>query len=318
MLNTTEVRLDSLKLKREALKTLQINVGKLCNQRCSHCHVDAGPEHTEIMQQSTIDKVASFLENNPVSKIDLTGGTPELNPRFDYLVESLSRFTKQMLLRTNLTVMFEPGKDYLPEFYKKHRLEVIGSLPCYLAQNVDKQRGNGAFNKIIKSLRALNGVGYGKEGSGLILNLVYNPLGPYLPPPQSKLEQDYKRELLTHYGIVFNHLYSMTNIPINRFKSQLQARGQYDSYMELLKSNFNPATTDKLMCLKQINVGWDGKLYDCDFNQMLDMHIGNGRPTYIDEVSARELIGLKIGVDIHCYGCLAGSGSSCTGSLIAQ
>ncbi len=302
-------------LKRDALRTLQVNVGKLCNQRCSHCHVGAGPEQQEVMGQNAMDKIASFLKNNPVEKIDITGGAPELNPHFDYLVESLSRFTEHMLLRTNLTIMFEPGKDYLPEFYKKYRLEVIGSLPCYLAQNVDKQRGNSAFNKTIESLRALNEVGYGKDDSGLILNLVYNPLGPYLPPPQSKLEQDYKRELLTHYGIVFNHLYSITNIPINRFKSQLQAWGQYDSYMELLKSNFNPENIDKLMCKDQVNVGWDGKLYDCDFNQMLDMCLGNGRPIYIDETSAQELIGLDIKVDAHCYGCLAGAGSSCTGSL---
>ncbi len=317
MLNVAESRIEQqIRLKRTALRTLQINVGKLCQQRCTHCHVDAGPARGEIMSQEVIDKIVSFLEINPIDTIDITGGAPELNPHFKYLLKTVSRFTDHILLRTNLTVMFEADNDYLPEIYKEYQLELIGSLPCYLSQNVDKQRGNGVFDKSIRALKVLNEIGYGQDGSGLILNLVYNPLGPYLPPPQDKLESDYKRELSNRYGIHFNRLYSLANIPINRFKSYLQAEGQYDAYMKLLKANYNPETVNRLMCLEQISVDWTVKLYDCDFNQMLNMCLSNGKPTYIDQVSAQQLIGLNIQVGPHCYGCLAGSGSSCTGSLL--
>ncbi len=317
MLNVAEGKIEQqLHLKRLALRTLQINVGKLCQQRCTHCHVDAGPKRREIMGQAVIDKVISFLKANPVAKIDITGGAPELNPHFKNLVKTLSRLTDHILLRTNLTVMFEAGHDYLPELYKAYNLELIGSLPCYLAQNVDKQRGNGVFDKSIRALKVLNDIGYGQDGSGLVLNLVYNPLGPQLPPPQAKLESDYKRELLSRYGIRFNRLFSLTNIPINRFKNYLQAEGRYDDYMELLKANYNPATVSKLMCLEQISVDWTGKLYACDFNQMLNMCLSNGKPVYIDQISAPQLIGLDIRIAPHCYGCLAGAGSSCTGSLV--
>jgi radical SAM/Cys-rich protein len=304
------------RLKREALKVLQINLGRLCNQRCSHCHVDAGPDRREIMEPEVMDKIASFLDNNPVDKIDLTGGAPELNPHFKYLIERLSRFDGHLQVRTNLTVIFEPRQDYLPEFYREHRLELVASLPCYLAQNVDKQRGDGVFDKSIRALKLLNRLGYGREGSGLVLNLVYNPLGPYLPPPQDKLEQDYKRELFTRYGVVFNHLYTLTNIPINRFKRRLQAEGQYEHYLELLRSNLNPATIRRLMCLEQVSVGWDGRLYDCDFNQVLDLHLTEDQPIYIDQVSSQQLVGLDIHLGQHCYGCVAGAGSSCSGSLV--
>jgi radical SAM/Cys-rich protein len=316
MTNAIQEPIDQLgQLKRGALKTLQINVGKLCHQRCTHCHVDAGPDSKEIMGLEVMAQIVSFLKNNPVDRIDITGGAPELNPNFEYLIEHLRCFSKQLLLRTNLTVIFEPNQDYLPEFYKTYKLELIGSLPCYLAQNVDKQRGNGVFAKSIRALKILNELGYGREGSGLILNLVYNPLGPSLPPPQDKLELDYKREMFARYGIVFNRLYTLTNIPINRFKVCLQTQGQYYYYMELLKSNFNPATVSKLMCLEQVSVGWDGRLYDCDFNQMLNLGLSKGRPLYIDQASAQQLIGLNIKVGSHCYGCVAGGGSSCTGSL---
>ncbi len=316
------VRQEGFQLTRTGIDTVQINVGKLCNQACVHCHVDAGPKRTEIMDRRTAELALEFVRAAQAATVDITGGAPELNPSFRFLVEQARYDGRHVMDRCNLTVLFESGQETLADFLADREVEIIASLPCYLQDNVDKQRGRGVYDKSIEALRRLNALGYGQAGSGLILNLVYNPVGAHLPPPQAQLEADYKRELGTRFGIAFNHLYTITNMPISRFAHMLQREGKLEAYLEILATAFNPATLDSLMCRHLVSVSWDGFVYDCDFNQMLDMRVGNGKSFRLGEQSASELVHLlarrHILVDSHCYGCTAGVGSSCGGSLAAQ
>lgn len=306
-------------LHRSNIDTIQVNVGKLCNQACLHCHVEAGPKRTEIMGHHTAELVQDFIRMASPQTVDITGGAPELNPSFRWLVEQNHREGRHVIDRCNLTIFFEQGQEDLPQFLADQQVEIVASLPCYSIENVTKQRGQGVFEKSIEALRRLNTLDYGKDGSGRTLNLVYNPVGAHLPPPQATLEEDYKRELGSHFGIVFNHLYTITNMPISRFAHALQREGKAEAYMEVLANAFNLATLDGLMCRHQISISWDGYLYDCDFNQMLDMKVGNGKPFRLGEKPAVKLVALlqrrEILVDSHCYGCTAGAGSSCGGSL---
>ena len=315
------LRQEGVHLTRSGIATIQINVGKLCNQACLHCHVDAGPKRTEIMDRGTVELALEFVRAANASTVDLTGGAPELNPSFRFLVEQARRDGRRVLDRCNLTVLFEPGQEDLPEFLASMGVDIIASLPCYLTENVEKQRGRGVYEKSIEALRRLNTVGYGQEHSDLTLNLVYNPIGAHLPPPQGQLEADYKRELRMRFGIEFNHLYTLTNMPIARFAHALQREGQFDVYLELLATAFNPATLDSLMCRNLVSISWDGFFYDCDFNQMLDLRLGTDRPLRLGEQSGTELVRLLARRDIlvgsHCYGCTAGAGSSCGGALAA-
>jgi len=299
-----------------SIQTLQVNVGKLCNQVCHHCHVDAGPQRTEIMTRDTIDQILGVLERTPqISTVDVTGGAPEMNPHFEHLVMGCSRLGRHVIDRCNLTVFFVKGMDHIPQFLADHQVEIIASLPCYTEKNVDQQRGKGVFDRSIAALKQLNALGYGAEGSGLLLNLVFNPLGPKLPPPQAELEADYKKELLQQFGLVFNHLYTITNMPINRFLDDLNATGQTEQYFNLLINSFNPSSLDGLMCRTLISVGWDGQLYDCDFNQMLEIPLGPPFPQTINDFDYQTLAQRRIVTDQHCYGCTAGCGSSCGGAL---
>ena len=301
-----------------AIDTLQVNLGRYCNLACIHCHVESGPTRTEMMNREMVDAVLRFLASSNISALDITGGAPELNPNFDYLVESAVGLGRHVMDRCNLTVIFEPGKDYLPEFFKKHQVELVCSLPCYSQENVDKQRGKGTFDSSIRALQRLNDIGYGQADGNLILNLVYNPVGPHLPPPQEKLEQDYKRILVENFGIAFNHLYCLTNMPITRYATHLKLRGEYDCYLELLANNFNGATLDQVMCRNLISVGWEGLIYDCDFNQMLNLPIRDraGKPLHISSLSIEQVRNHAITVGNHCYACTAGAGSSCGGTLV--
>jgi radical SAM/Cys-rich protein len=307
-------------LTRAKTTTLQVNVGKLCNQACHHCHVDAGPARTERMERATAERVLALLAHSPaVRSVDLTGGAPELNENFRMLVEGPRRAGREVIVRCNLTVMFEPGMERLGEFYRDNRVRLVCSLPCYSAANVERQRGRGVFEKSIAALRNLNALGYGN--GGLELSLVYNPVGAVLPPPQDALEADYRRELGA-YGVRFNRLLTITNMPIARFAHQLRQWDKYADYMGLLVNHFNPGTVEGLMCRALVSVGWDGRLYDCDFNQMLDIPIGaagtRGALTIwkIDDFAT--LAGASIATGAHCFGCTAGAGSSCGGALVDQ
>jgi len=305
-------------LRRRGVDVLQVNMGRYCNLACIHCHVESGPNRKEMMSRETVDGVLRFLAATDIPTVDLTGGAPELNPHFDYLVESAVGMKRHVMDRCNLTVIFEPGKEYLPEFFERHRVELVCSLPCYSEENVDRQRGKGTFDASIRALQVFNDLGYGKASSGLILNLVYNPVGPHLPPPQSQLEIDYKRELRGKFGIEFNHLYCLSNMPITRYETHLKLRGEYDRYMELLESSFNPATLDQVMCRNLLSVSWDGAIYDCDFNQMLDLPLRDtaGEPLTIDSLTLDQVADQSILVGNHCYACTAGPGSSCGGALV--
>jgi radical SAM/Cys-rich protein len=302
-------------LQRREVTTLQINVGKLCNQACHHCHVEAGPKRTEIMPANVAKRILTLLAATPeIQTVDITGGAPELNENFRRLASESRRMQKQVIDRCNLTVLFEPGLETLAEFLAANNVEITASLPCYTESNVDQQRGKGAFEKSIRALRLLNAIGYGRAGSGLALNLVYNPLGASLPPPQEKLEADYKSHLRENFGIEFNRLFTITNMPIKRFADMLLSEGRHESYMGLLANHFNPATVDHVMCRDLVSIGWDGKIYDCDFNQMLDLETPGGKNIWeIDSFS--ELANSRIATDSHCFGCTAGAGSSCGGSL---
>ncbi|MGE0823041.1 MAG: arsenosugar biosynthesis radical SAM (seleno)protein ArsS [Candidatus Binatia bacterium] len=315
----TRLRQEGLHLTRAALDTIQVNVGKLCNQACLHCHVEAGPKRTEIMDRRMAGLVQDFIHTADPRTVDITGGAPELNPSFRSLVEHARRDDRHIIDRCNLTVLLEPGQETLPHFLADNQVEIIASLPCYSEENVTKQRGQGVYERSIEALHRLNVLGYGRDNSGLVLNLIYNPVGAHLPPPQATLEEDYKRELDTRFGLVFNHLYTITNMPIARFAHALQREGKAEAYLELLANAFNPATLDGLMCRRQVSISWDGFVYDCDFNQMLDMKVGNGKPFRLGEQSALEIVhllqGRAIRVDSHCYGCTAGAGSSCGGAL---
>jgi radical SAM/Cys-rich protein len=305
-------------LKRRAIDALQVNLGRYCNLACIHCHVEAGPTRKEMMSRENVDAVLRFLAGTVIPTLDITGGAPELHAEFDYFVRSARELGRHVMDRCNLTVIFEPGKDYLPEFFRRHQVELVCSLPCYSIENVDKQRGKGTFDGSIRALQIFNELGYGKPESNLTLNLVYNPVGPHLPPPQEKLEQDYKRILREQFGVEFNHLYCLTNMPITRYATHLKLRGEYDQYLELLETNFNASTVDQVMCRNLISIGWDGWVYDCDFNQMLDLPIanGDGKRLHISSLTLDQVAKPAIAVGDHCYACTAGSGSSCSGTLI--
>jgi radical SAM/Cys-rich protein len=271
-----------------------------------------------MMSRDKVDSVLRFLQNTSIPTLDITGGAPELHPDFDYLVESARKLGRHVMDRCNLTVIFEPGKHYLPEFFAEHSVELVCSLPCYSQENVDKQRGKGTFDLSIRALQRFNEIGYGQVDRGLVLNLVYNPVGPHLPPPQKNLEQDYKRILNDQFGIVFNHLFCLANMPITRYATHLKLRGEYDLYGELLERNFNAATLDQVMCRNLISIGWDGSVYDCDFNQMLNLPIrdGAGNALKIESLSMEQVRNHAIAVGDHCYACTAGAGSSCGGALV--
>lgn len=313
-----KLHLNSAGLQRRAVDVLQVNMGRYCNLACIHCHVESGPTRREMMSREKVDAVLRFFQNTNIPTLDITGGAPELHPAFDYLVESARKFGRRVMDRCNLTVIFEPGKDYLPEFFQRNQVELVCSLPCYSMENVDRQRGKGTFDASIRALQILNEHGYGRRGSNLVLNLVYNPVGPHLPPAQDKLEADYKRILKEQFGIVFDQLYCLTNMPITRYATHLKLRGEYDEYMSLLENNFNATTVDQVMCRNLISIGWDGSVYDCDFNQMLDLTIKDkeGKRLDISSLTLDQLTKPSIRVGDHCYACTAGSGSSCGGALV--
>lgn len=305
-----------------SIETLQVNVTLKCNQACLHCHVDSSPKRTEQMSKETMDKCLEILKDNPQIKyLDLTGGAPELNPHFDYFVIEAKKIGKHIMVRHNLTVTIDgdpttkESKKYLPKFYADNQVEVISSLPYYQEYFTDKQRGKGVFQKSIDSLRMLNEVGYGNGDSNLILDLVYNPVGAFLPASQHSLEDDFKKELLEKYKIKFNKLYTITNMPIHRFKEQLERNGTFEEYMEKLVNAFNPAAAKGVMCRSLLSVSYDGKIYDCDFNQMLDLQVFNGKPMTVFDFDYDKLMNRKIIFDSHCFGCTAGAGSSCGGAI---
>jgi radical SAM/Cys-rich protein len=303
-------------LRRGRVTTLQVNVGKLCNMACHHCHVDAGPKRRESMPRDVAERVIELLARNPaVDTLDLTGGAPELNPNFRWLVAAGRRLGRHVVDRCNLTVLSEPGQEDLAEFLAANQAHVVASLPCYGEENVDKQRGGGTFAKSIRALRGLNQRGYGNDAA-LRLDLVYNPVGAFLPPPQSDLESRYKGELQERFGLQFNRLLTITNMPIERFAVWLQKTGQLEAYMSLLVNHFNPATVAGLMCRSLVSIGWDGRVYDCDFNQMLDVPIGAPQVrTVWDLASLDSLTDTTVATGSHCFGCTAGAGSSCAGAL---
>ncbi len=303
-------------LSRKPLDILQVNIGKLCNQACLHCHVEAGPKRTEIMERVTMDRLLKLLETGErVQTIDITGGAPEMNPHFKYFVTELRKMGREVIDRCNLTVLTTPSQRGTAEFLAREKVQIIASLPCYTKDNVEKQRGNGVFNASIDALHTLNQLGYGKEGTGLKLNLVYNPGGAFLPPSQGSLKVDYQKELKENFDIDFNDLFTITNMPIKRFLHDLQRSEQLTEYMQLLIDNFNPVAAENVMCRSLISVGWDGIIYDCDFNQMLEIAVNWKRRTIWDIHSFEEFDNGNIAFANHCYGCSAGSGSSCGGAL---
>ena len=304
-------------LRARGIQVLQVNVGKLCNQTCRHCHVDAGPDRREVMCRETMQDCLDVLARTDIPTLDITGGAPEMNPHFRWLVREARHLGRHLIDRCNLTILLAPGYHDLPEFLAGQRVEVVASLPCYLAENTDAQRGTGVFDKSITALRRLNAVGYGQPDSGLVLTLVYNPLGPSLPPPQAALEAAYRWELKTRYEVVFNRLYTITNMPISRFLDDLLEHGRYDEYMQKLIEAYNPAAAEGVMCRTTLSVGWDGLLYDCDFNQMLDLRLAAGLPQHIRDFDFTQLKRRRIVIGQHCYGCTAGCGSGCQGAVLA-
>ncbi|MEO8636691.1 MAG: arsenosugar biosynthesis radical SAM (seleno)protein ArsS [Gemmatimonadales bacterium] len=303
-------------LTRGPLEILQVNTGKLCNQACLHCHVEAGPKRTELMARRTIDRVLHLLADAPsVHTVDITGGAPELNPYFRAFVADLRGMGRTVIDRCNLTVLFEPGQEDTAEFLAEHEVQIVASLPCYTQGNVDRQRGGGVFDKSIQALQRLNRLGYGKPGTRLTLDLVYNPVGAYLPGDQAGLERDYKRELGAAFGISFDRLFTITNMPIKRFLHDLEREDKLEAYMQLLIDNFNPQAALGVMCRSLVSVGWDGTVYDCDFNQMLELGLGRTRRTIWDVGSLAEIQDIPIATGDHCYGCTAGAGSSCGGAV---
>jgi len=304
-------------LRRASLETLQVNLGYLCNQSCLHCHVNAGPTRKEIMTRETIDDILSYLAQSNVKTLDLTGGAPEMNPHFRDLVRGARTLGIKVIDRCNLTILSEDGYEGLAEFLAEQQVEVVASLPCYLEDNVNAQRGKGVFHDSIEGLKMLNQLGYGKADSGLTLNLVFNPQGAALPPPQESLQASYKTHLKEHYEIEFNQLFTITNMPIKRFGSMLISKGQFESYMTLLRDSYNRDTLGDVMCRSTLSVDWQGYLYDCDFNQMLDLPapLDKKQRAHISELNAIDVEGKAIIVKNHCYGCTAGQGSSCSGAL---
>lgn len=304
-------------LKPVSLDILQINVGKMCNQVCTHCHVDAGPDRKEIMTQETMQQIVDLVEKHTFTTLDLTGGAPEMNPNFRWFIEAVRAVDQQIniIVRCNLTIIRANPKYYdLPDFFKKHRLEVVSSLPATNMSRTDSQRGNGVFDDSIKALQMLNEVGYGQDGSGLMLNLVYNPSGAYLPSNQDNMEKDYKRVLKSKFDIVFNSLYCITNIPISRFLDYLLISGNYGQYMEKLVESYNPVAAAGVMCRSTLSIGWDGYIFDCDFNQMLELKV-KSKAQHISDFDFEDLLNREIIVNQHCYGCTAAAGSSCHGEV---
>jgi radical SAM/Cys-rich protein len=302
-------------LRRGRLTTLQVNVGYRCNQSCFHCHVNAGPNRTEAMSADTVDLVLAVLERRRIATLDVTGGAPELHPEFRRLVVAARDLGVKVIDRCNLTILLEAGQEDLPAFLAANQVEVVASLPCYLEKNVDRQRGAGVFDKSIEGLRRLNAVGYGDPRAGLVLNLVFNPQGPSLPPNQEALEADYKRILHERYGIVFNELFALANMPIQRFGSTLVSKKQFSAYMALLEGAHRDENLDGVMCRTLVSVDHEGYLHDCDFNQMLKLPLGGGGRTHLRDLLIEDLEGRRIRVAGHCFGCTAGQGSSCGGAL---
>ncbi len=302
-------------LRATSIDVLQVNVGKLCNQTCSHCHVDAGPERREIMSAETAELCLNVLARHAIPTLDITGGAPEMCPSFRRLVTRGHELGRHVIDRCNLTILLAPGYTDLPEFLAAHQVEIVASLPCYLMENVDKQRGTGVFDKSIEALKRLNAVGYGRE---LPLTLVYNPVGSSLPPAQAKLEGDYREQLRSRFSIEFSRLITIANMPISRFLEDLVRNGKLDAYMDRLIAAYNPLAAEGVMCRTMLSVGWDGRLYDCDFNQMLDLEIVAGLPRHIRDFDLKSMANRRIVTCQHCYGCTAGAGSSCGGSLVAK
>jgi radical SAM/Cys-rich protein len=305
-------------LSRVGVSILQVNLGYLCNQQCLHCHVNAGPNRKELMDADNIQSVIEYIKATPsVKLLDLTGGAPELNPHFRELVATVSAMGVSVIDRCNLTILSEPGQEDLAEFLAEHKVKITASLPCYQQENVDGQRGKGVFVRSISGLKQLNSLGYGRDGTGLELNLVYNPIGPYLPPSQVELEKDYKKQLFDQDGIVFNSLLTLANMPIQRFGSTLISKGQFNDYMDLLISAHQDSNLSTVMCRDLLSVDWQGFTYDCDFNQMLELplQVGDGSKTHLRDLVGKDVAGLPIVVKGHCFGCTAGQGSSCGGAL---
>ena len=304
-------------LKRQQLDTLQVNLGYICNQSCKHCHVNAGPKRTESMSRDNINHILHFIKNHNITKLDLTGGAPELNPHFRYLVEQARMLGTSVIDRCNLTILSEDGQNDLASFLADMQVEVVASLPCYSQKNVDEQRGKGVFLQSISGLQKLNQLGYATSNKNLTLNLMYNPMGAFLPPSQIELEQEYRKKLRDDFSIEFSQLYTLTNMPIMRFGSTLVSKGEFDNYLTLLKTSHRDANLQTVMCKNLISIDWEGFVYDCDFNQMLDMPFTDSKQmkTHISKLNPMGLIDLPIQIGEHCYGCTAGSGSSCGGSL---
>ena len=302
-------------LQADGIQVLQVNVGRLCNQTCRHCHVDAGPDRREVMSYDTMQACLEVLGKTRIPTLDVTGGAPELNPHFEHFVSAARRIGRTVIDRSNLTILLAPGYEHLPTFLAENGVQIVASLPCYLEENTDAQRGDGVFARSVEALLRLNSVGFGNPESGLELNLVYNPRGPSLPPPQGALEDAFRRELLSRFGIVFNHLYTITNMPISRFLDDLLRAGRFDEYMDKLVMAFNPSTCAGLMCRTTVSVDWRGYLFDCDFNQMLDLPTAATVPRHISEFREDLLENRFIVTGQHCYGCTAGAGSSCQGTI---
>jgi radical SAM/Cys-rich protein len=297
------------------IEILQVNLGLRCNQRCVHCHLEASPDRTETMDWNTMQLVLEASRSAQTQLVDLTGGAPELNPHFCRFVKALRREKHRVQVRTNLTVLLEPGMEEIPELFREHKIRLVASMPCYLEENVCAQRGKGAYEKSIEAIKQLNALGYGSDPD-LPLNLVYNPGGPFLPPSQSALEEDYRRELGSRFGITFTRLLTITNMPLGRFRMQLHRQNQKRNYIDLLRKSFNPKTVEGLMCRYQLSVGWEGTLYDCDFNLALRLPVDHGAPDHIRSFDLTDLTKHRIVTGDHCFGCTAGSGSSCGGALI--
>ena len=304
-----------IKIRRSDLKTIQVNMGDLCNLACTHCHVEASPRGKKNMEIGTVNRILELLAKEEfIEYVDITGGAPEMNPHFRYFVKEIYAMNKKIIDRCNLTVLFLENQKDTPEFLAENKVEIVASLPCYSRDNVDKQRGKGVFGESIQALNKLNSLGYGIEGTELILNLVYNPTGPYLPPNQEKLQNDYKIRLKEDFNISFNNLFTITNMPIKRYVSYLKREGSLSEYMQLLIDNFNPNSVKNVMCTELISVSYDGQIYDCDFNQMLEIPIAR-KKTSLWDIEKFSDISSKIALDDHCYGCTAGAGSSCGGAL---
>ncbi|CAG7856043.1 hypothetical protein MCAMS1_00386 [biofilm metagenome] len=305
-------------INRTGLEVLQVNLGYLCNLSCTHCHVNAGPKRTELMDKKTVDLVLDFIRRKGIHTLDLTGGAPEMNPHFRYLVKQARAMSINVIDRCNLVILQESGYEGLADFLAAYKVDIVASLPCYLEDTVDRQRGKGTFSASIDALKKLNGLGYGMEGSLLQLNLVYNPQDTNLPPDQAKLELAYKQHLLEHFGIVFNRLYAMSNLPIQRFGSQLLSKGLFVDYLQMLQDNFHQENLQSVMCRNTVSIDWQGFVYDCDFNQMLGIPIGaaQNHQTHLSDLHHETLVNAPIAVRQHCYGCTAGQGSSCGGALV--